>query len=79
MFGWQRDPAIKGLVEFDALALMRDHGEAAYHVARQKAGDARRSVVDGDRPAGHWHDVRREIARRTGREGRDTATKMADG
>ena len=54
MSGWVRDPATKAFVEADALALIRAHGEAAYPVARRKATDARRSVVDGNRKAGHW-------------------------
>ena len=28
MFGWTRDPAIMALVAADALALIREHGEA---------------------------------------------------
>ena len=79
MFCWQRDPAIKALVEADALLLIENYGDAAYQIARQRAAGARRGVVDGNRPVGHWHDVRREIARRTGRDGRDTATRMIDG
>ena len=78
MFGWQRDPAIKGLVEFDALALMREHGAAAGHFARERAGDSCRGVVVGERPARHWHKVRWEIARRTGRQGLGTAWQMAE-
>ena len=79
MFGWTRDPAIKWLVEADALALMGDHGEAAYHIARAKASDARRGVTEGSRPAGYWHRVRREIARITGCDQREIETRRADG
>jgi hypothetical protein len=36
-------------------------------------------VIDGNRPLGHWDRVRREIARRTGRQARaDTATRYLD-
>ena len=74
MFSWKSDPAIKALVGADVLAMIATYGASAYHVASEKAGDSRRGILDLNRPAGHWNNVRREIARRTGR---DSATRKA--
>lgn len=69
------------LVEDDAVALIASVGASAYDEARTKAREERsRRVIDSYRPAGHWDKIRREIARRTGRQiGTDTATRYPSG
>ena len=81
MFGWLRERrAARELVAADADQLMQTYGADAYRVARGRAAAAKRgNVVDGDRGDRHWDRVRGEIARRTGRDRRDTATRMLDG
>jgi hypothetical protein len=61
----------------DADDLLTSFGEQAYEVARTRAREARLGdVIDGNRTAGHWDRVRREVARRTGRAvGLDSASK----
>lgn len=65
------------LVEADAQDLIARFGEDAYHVARDRARDARTgATVDGNRPARHWAVVKLRIAELTGKEvGLDTATR----
>jgi hypothetical protein len=72
---WRKKLAIRA--REDASALIERYGHGAYEEARRRARDARQGlVVDGNLPNDHWDDVRREIARRTGRViGVDTATR----
>ena len=68
------------LPKIDAEALIAAYGDSAYEQTRTRARDQRRgAVIDSNRPEGHWDRVRREIARRTGRQGGiDTATRYLD-
>jgi hypothetical protein len=76
-----RNRSSLNLVESDVVALIQSFGDAAYDEARTRARDARLGrVVDGNRPNGHWDKVRREIGRRTGRQGGlGTATRYTEG
>jgi len=52
----------------DAAILIDVFGPAAYDEARTRARDARLSkIIDGNRPPGHWDNVRKELGRRTKR------------
>jgi hypothetical protein len=67
------------LVNADAEALIRDHGDAAYWEARRRVRDV--ILLDGTthqgRTQAHWHRVARIAAKRTGHAvGLDTATRM---
>lgn len=78
MFRWWRDRAERRrLVAADAAALIESFGDHAYYIARERARSERKSgiVFDANRAAGHWDRVRREIGRRTRRDGLDTATR----
>ncbi|HEY0329867.1 MAG TPA: hypothetical protein VGC77_12295 [Rhodopseudomonas sp.] len=77
VFGWLKARREKAaLVEADADALLCGYKELAYEEARRRAREAEHTaVVDGNRPRGHWDRVRDVIARRTGRDGLDTATR----
>jgi hypothetical protein len=72
--------ADSGLIEADATALIQTYGADAYEEARTRARQERAGDAPGEaRPRGHWDAVRREIARRTGREvGADTATRYLE-
>jgi hypothetical protein len=62
----------------DAEDLIARFGDGAYAEARKRAREARESaVVDGNRSKGHWDRVRAIIARETGRDGLDTATRYS--
>jgi hypothetical protein len=65
------------LVRADAASLMARFGDGAYGEARTRMVQAQDgTVLDGNRPAGHWSFVRRRIADATGHEiGLDTATR----
>lgn len=67
----------QNIVRDDADALAARYGGGAYEEARTRAREERlKKFIDGNRPRGHWDKVRREIARRTGKEiGLDTATR----
>ncbi len=54
------------LVQADASTLIARFGASAYFEARDRA--QRSSVIDGDRPRGHWTRVKLEIAERQGIE-----------
>jgi hypothetical protein len=75
-----RKPAALNLLESDVNSLLQAFGDSAYDEARTRAREARLGkVMDGNRPNGHWDKVRREIARRTGRQvGLDTATRYTE-
>ena len=77
MFGWtKRRQARARMVEADAGTLIAGYGDCAYDEARKRAGEADSGVVlDGNRPEGHWQEVRRSIAKKFGRDGLDTATR----
>ena len=64
------------LVRSDAASLLARFGDCAYEEARKRMRQAEGSILDGNRPAGHWSLVRRRIAEETGHEiGLDTATR----
>ena len=65
------------LIRQDAALLIASFGDGAYDVARTRAREVRlRKVIDDNRPAGHWHKVRLEIARMTGKDiGTDAASR----
>lgn len=67
------------LVQADARSLVERFGERAYDVARGRVVEAHRgTVLDLDRPPGHWTRVKVRVAEMSGREvGVDTATRMA--
>ena len=75
-----RRRASTSLVAEDAAALIAACGEGAYQEARSRAREERLgTVIDANRPPGHWDRVRREIARMTGRQtGPDTATRYLE-
>ena len=63
----------------DADALVRDHGDAAYGLARSRSREAREGLtIDPDRDERHWDRVRRRVARRLKLSRPDTATRMLD-
>jgi hypothetical protein len=68
------------LIDADADALIAAYGDGAYEQARTRARQERTGeVADSNRLRGHWDKVRREIARRTGRQaGADTATRYLE-
>jgi hypothetical protein len=70
----------RDLIAADADSLIALHDEGAYDAARKRAREERLGkVVDANRPPGHWDKVRREIAKRTGREiGADAASRYPD-
>jgi hypothetical protein len=70
------------LVQADAEALIRDHGQEAYAEARRRERDV--VLPDGTthqgRPPAHWRQVALRVAKRTGHViGLDTATRMLMG
>ena len=80
IFGfWKRWRERQALIDSDAAALIQDHGESAYHVARDRAASVKRGgIMDGNRSPRHWDFVRREVARRTKRNRTDTATRYTE-
>lgn len=65
------------LVEADARALIESHGIRAYGVAGWRAYQIQQGrVIDDSRPEGHWHAVKRHVAKLTGHQmGLDNATR----
>jgi hypothetical protein len=59
----QRRAEWKAAVLADARRLMDTFNEHAYFEARERV---RGTCIDGDRPARHWTEVKREIARHQG-------------
>jgi hypothetical protein len=76
MFNWtKRGQTRARLVEADASALIIRFGDYAYDEARRRGREADSgAILDGNRPDGHWHAVRRSLAKQLGRDGLDTAT-----
>jgi hypothetical protein len=78
MFEWLKNRRVRAeLVRADAASLMARFGDCAYDEARKRMRQADEgSILDGNRPPGHWSLVRRRIADETGHEiGLDTATR----
>jgi hypothetical protein len=77
MFNWtKRSQTRARLVEADASALIARFGDCAYDEARRRAREADSgAILDGNRPEGHWHAVKRSLSKRLGRDGLDTATR----
>lgn len=76
--GWRRRRReAAALVERDAADLVAEHGIQAYGVARWRAHQVDQGkVIDDSRPAGHWHAVRRRVAKLTGHQiGLDNASR----
>lgn len=67
MFGWWKELRKRQrLVAQDASDLIARFGDSAYEEARERArADRLNTVVDENRPRGHWNQVRREIGRIT--------------
>ena len=79
IFGWRRRRMAKALIEEDATNLLNEFGDNAYQVARDRAlAVLRGEVMDANRDADHWDQVRAEIARRTRRRATDTATRYVE-
>jgi hypothetical protein len=77
MIAWlrQREKCAR-LAEIDAVALMIGFGDCAYDEARRRASEANcGTVLDGNRPSGHWDRVKSIIGKKTERDGLDTATR----
>jgi hypothetical protein len=64
------------IIQADASALIAGLGDGAYFEARDRV--QRSTVIDGDKPRGHWTRVKLEIAKRQrveiGRSGADRGT-----
>ena len=66
-------------IDADATAMIAEHGDSAYWVARDRALEFRlHKVVDADRTPEHWDQVRFEIRRRQRRGGEDVATRLLE-
>jgi len=66
MVGWiKRFGDSNGLVESDARDLVERFGDQAYYEARDRAQRGG-TMIDGNRPRGHWTRVKLEIAKRQG-------------
>lgn len=78
LFSFKREPSAR--VARGVAELMSAFRGGVYEEARTRARQAQLGqVIDGNRPRGHWDKVRREIARRTGREPPlDTATRYLE-
>jgi len=77
MFNWTKwGQTHAKLVEADAATLIAGFGDCAYDEARRRGREAESgAILDGNRPEGHWHEVRRALAKQLGRDGLDTATR----
>ncbi len=82
MFGWWKQrKIIRARIVADAEAMIAEHGDSAYWVARDRALEGRLyKIIDAERTSDHWDQVRFEIRRRTGLRTTDAATKyLGDG
>jgi hypothetical protein len=67
------------MAEADAGALIEKYGDLAYDESRRRSREqAHQTVLEGNRPRGHWALVRRIISEREGRDGVDTATRYLE-
>jgi hypothetical protein len=67
---------MKARVDADATAMIAEHGDSAYWVARDLAlGPRLNKVANDEETSAHWDRVRFEIQKRTGRRHVDTATR----
>ena len=80
MFGWwRRRKELQARIGADAAAMIAEHGDSAYWIARDRALEQRlHRVIDADRTSEHWDRVRFEIRKRSGGRGPDTATKLLE-
>ena len=78
MFGWwRRRKELQARVDADAAAMIAEHGDSAYWIARDRALEFRlHKIVDAERTSEHWDRVRFEIRKRSGVRSTDTATKL---
>ena len=73
---WKQRKLMRARIVADAEAMIAEHGDSAYWVARDRALEGRLyKVVDAERTPEHWNKVRFEIRRRTGLQKTDAATK----
>jgi hypothetical protein len=81
MFGWwRRRKEMRAAIIAEADAMIAEHGDSAYWVARDRALEERlHKIIDAERTADHWNRVRFEIRRRMPVRGADVATKYLDG
>ena len=81
MFGWwRRRKEMRAAIVAEADAMIAEHGDSAYWVARDRALEERLyKIIDADRSTDHWNRVRYEIRRRMRLRGADVATKYLGG
>jgi hypothetical protein len=76
---WRRRKELRTRIGTDAAAMIGEHGDSAYWVARDRALEFRlHKVVDPDRTPEYWDEVRFEIRRRQGLPGGDSATRWLE-
>jgi hypothetical protein len=77
MFGWWKQrKKLRAAVVAEAEAMIAEHGDSAYWVARDRALEERlHKIIDADKTTDHWNRVRFEIRRRMRLHGADVATK----
>lgn len=63
---WRRRREARALVESDAADLMARFGNQAYSEAGIRAY-LRPTIIDGNRPPGHWSRVKAAIAKKIGK------------
>ena len=80
MFGWwRRRRELKDRIDADATAMVAEHGDSAYWVARDRALELRlHRIIDADRTPEHWDRVRFEIRKRIGVRPADTGTRYLE-
>ena len=76
---WCRRKELQARINADAKAIITEHGDSAYWVARDRALEFRlHKVVDPDRTPDYWDQVRFEIRRRQRRVGGDVASRLLE-
>jgi hypothetical protein len=80
IFAWlARRKQEREQIRRDADALIAEHGDAAYHIARDRALSERLyKIIDAERSSEQWNQVRFEIRRRQGRRSSDTGTRYLE-
>ncbi len=81
IFNWlRRRREAQARIDDDAAAMIAEHGDSAYWVARDRALEQRlHKIVDTERTSEHWDRVRFEIRKRTGQQFADTANRFIEG
>ena len=76
---WRRRKERQARVDAGATAMIAEHGDSAYWVARDRALEFRlHKFVDPDRTSDYWDQVRFEIRRRQRRVGGAVATRRLE-